>query len=240
MSKALRSLLWKEWREQRWKVAFGCVILGGYTAIGLQTRLLPDETILLLGVFIAASSLPILASMDLVAAERAEGSLPVLLALPVRPSVTFVLKTAVGATTCAAPMLVAFILACLIAGGREISITRITHILLGGLGGALSFYVWAHCLGVRQSTEARSALLAIGCLAVMCGLILFGEALHRLWDVKALAQLPLLATPFAFCCVTYPPDAELLLHLAWIQTLLAVVLMTWAARRFARLGGTGA
>ena len=31
------ALLWKEWYEQRWKLAFGCVLLVGYTATGLSS-----------------------------------------------------------------------------------------------------------------------------------------------------------------------------------------------------------
>lgn len=40
-----RALLWKEWREQRWKMAFGRVMLCGFCAIGLQTRLIPDVVV---------------------------------------------------------------------------------------------------------------------------------------------------------------------------------------------------
>ena len=63
----IRKLLWKEWHEQRWKAAFGCVILMAFTAIGLKTRLVPDEVIIALGIFIgailAASQLALLLEM---------------------------------------------------------------------------------------------------------------------------------------------------------------------------------
>jgi len=41
----LRALLWKEWHEQRWRVALATVWLLGMSAIGLKTRILPDAAI---------------------------------------------------------------------------------------------------------------------------------------------------------------------------------------------------
>ena len=85
MVKIVRSLLWKEWHEQRWKLAFGSVILMGLVSVGLQARLLPDRDILLLAIFVGSYLLPVFVAMGLVAAEQGEGSLHTLLALPLRP-----------------------------------------------------------------------------------------------------------------------------------------------------------
>ena len=60
MGRVLASLLWKEGCEQRWKLAFGCVILTGLMAVGLRVRILPDREVLYLVLFVGALLLPVL------------------------------------------------------------------------------------------------------------------------------------------------------------------------------------
>ena len=78
----VRSLFWKEWHEQRWKLGFGSIILMSFAAISLRARLMPDEDVVVTVVAIAGLLLPVLVSMGLVAPERADGSLRSLRALP--------------------------------------------------------------------------------------------------------------------------------------------------------------
>src|SRR5689334_8801214 len=42
--RTMRSLLWKEWHEQSWKLAFGCVVLAALAVIGLRARVVADDT----------------------------------------------------------------------------------------------------------------------------------------------------------------------------------------------------
>src|SRR5687767_3135298 len=114
-----QSLIWKEWREQRWKLGFGCVLLMGFTLVGLRTRISPDEGIIGMVTFFGALLLPVLNAMGLVAAERDEGSLQTLLRLPISPKRIFLVKTAMGAIVAAAPFLACALIAFFIAGGRE-------------------------------------------------------------------------------------------------------------------------
>ena len=41
----IAKLIWKEWREHRWKLALGCVVLMGFTLIALQARMVRDEIV---------------------------------------------------------------------------------------------------------------------------------------------------------------------------------------------------
>jgi hypothetical protein len=50
----MRSLIWKEWHEQRWQLAFGCVMLMSFAAIALRARLVSDETMAFIVIAIAA------------------------------------------------------------------------------------------------------------------------------------------------------------------------------------------
>ena len=42
----VRRLLWKEWREQRWKLGFGCLLLAAFALVGLRSRAVADEAVL--------------------------------------------------------------------------------------------------------------------------------------------------------------------------------------------------
>ena len=85
MSKAMRTLLWKEWLDLRVKTACVCAILGITIAIGMLR--LPNEPTIVLLVALTTGAIfwPLFVSMGLVAAERQSGTLGMIFALPVRP-----------------------------------------------------------------------------------------------------------------------------------------------------------
>ena len=66
----MRQLIWKEWREQGWKLGFFSVVLAAFTFIGLRTRIVPDEEMLRIAVNPAAFLLPLLIGRSLIPAAR--------------------------------------------------------------------------------------------------------------------------------------------------------------------------
>src|SRR4051794_24144458 len=110
-----RSLVWKEWHEQRWRLWFGIALLATFTAIGLRTRIMPDEQIVVMTILVGGMLFPLMVAMGLVAPERAEGTIVRLLALPVPPWKVLAAKALVGAGVCAAPMLVSTLIGAVIA-----------------------------------------------------------------------------------------------------------------------------
>src|ERR1700722_4488605 len=105
--KRMRSLLWKEWREQSWKLGFGCIVLTALAVIGLHARIIDDESMVVMVCFLGVTLLPVLSSTGLVPAERSEGSLESLLALPVKSWRILLAKTAMGLLLCTGPLLAA-------------------------------------------------------------------------------------------------------------------------------------
>ncbi len=61
----LKALFWKEWQEQRWRLALACIGLIGMTAIGLKTRVVPDEAIIMITLIISVFILPAFSGMGL-------------------------------------------------------------------------------------------------------------------------------------------------------------------------------
>ena len=160
----MRRLLWKEWHEQSWKLGFGCIVLGAMAVIGLRARILSDDTMIMWVCFVGVMLLPILSSTGLVPAERGEGSLEMLLALPVKPGRILAAKIIMGVLLCAGPMMVAMVLSVLVAGGREVPGSAMIVFYVSSTLTTLFLFAWMTALTIRLPGETRAALLSVGIL----------------------------------------------------------------------------
>jgi ABC-type transport system involved in multi-copper enzyme maturation permease subunit len=160
----MQRLLWKEWHEQSWKLGFGCIVLGAMAVIGLRARIVSDDVMLMWVCFVGVMLLPILSSTGLVPAERGEGSLETLLALPVNPRRILTAKVIMGILLVAGPMIVAMLLSLLVAGGREIPANAMMAFYICSTLTALSLFAWMTALTIRLPGETRAALLSVGIL----------------------------------------------------------------------------
>jgi len=227
----IRSLIWKEWREQRWKLVLGAVALGTFTWIGLRTRLVQDSGILLMSAVFGGLGLAVFVAMDLVAAERADGSLGALLKLPVRPWKVLLVKLGVGAVVCAAPLAVVATIICLVAGGRETAVSETLRISAGAIALTLITLVWTTAFGIRQPSEERTGLVG-GVIVIVWWVAMAAVTVCRSVVPEWIgAFVPLRV--FAFID---SKDAHLQLAVVVIQSALVVLLFLWAARRLAQPG----
>ena len=126
----MRSLIWKEWREQSWKLGFSCVVLGAFVLIGLRSRIVADETMVLGVCYIALALLPVLTSSGLVPAERNEGGMEMLLSLPISPLRILLVKTVIGLLACVLPVALAAGISVMMTQGREMN----TQVMLAMYG----------------------------------------------------------------------------------------------------------
>jgi hypothetical protein len=160
----MRSLLWKEWHEQAWKLGFGCIVLAALAAIGLHARIVSDETMAMAVCFVAMVLLPVLASTGLVAAERGEGSFDSLIALPVSPVRILLANTIMGLLLCTGPLLVAAVVSLLATHQREITAGSMIVLYARSALATVALFIWMLALTIRLPTETRAALLATGVL----------------------------------------------------------------------------
>ncbi|MGH9363316.1 MAG: ABC transporter permease subunit [Thermoanaerobaculia bacterium] len=168
MGRVRLSLAWKEWRQERWKLAFGSALLACVSAIGLRARLMADVDVHAVALGVGGFLLPLFAAMGLVAAERAEGSLATLLSLPVRPRAVLAVKVAVGAVVSLAPVGTALLVALAIARDRELAYAVTLRLYLAVAAVGLLTFVWTAVFSVRQPSEARAGLVGLGVLAAWC------------------------------------------------------------------------
>ena len=162
----MRQLLWKEWHEQAWKLAFGCVVLAALCAIGLRSRMVSDATMVEWACAVGVLVLPVLSATGLVPAERAEGSFEALISLPVRPRDVLLAKTVAGVGLCVGPLVVAAVISAAMTRGREMLTVDLLAFYLRATLASVAMLVWIVALTVRLPTEARASLLAVGVLVL--------------------------------------------------------------------------
>lgn len=230
----MRSLLWKEWLEQRWRLGFGCLLPALFAWIGLYTRVVADEMIVELVCAIAIVLLPVLAATGLLPTERGEGTLQTLLSLPIEPWKIQVAKTAVGALLCVGPLIVSAAVAFGIAGDREMAHSAMFGLFVRTAAVALSMFLWMLIAGVRVPSEARAALVALGILiiwGILAGALVKNEELRSSAGGSILAA----ACPFAFLFIGRRDLQWSLLPLTLIeQALILSVLWLVSIRQLAR------
>jgi ABC-type transport system involved in multi-copper enzyme maturation permease subunit len=224
----MSSLLWKEWHEQRWKLAFGCIILSAFALIGLHTRVIADELLLNAVCFLGVMLLPVLAATGLIPAERSDGTFESLLALPTPPSRILAAKTIMGAVLCAGPLLAAGAISLLMAGGREMSAAAMIRLYASSIATSFALVAWMMSLTLTLPGEARAALLSMGIL------VFWVLATAGLNSSQALLRVQLRAiSPFTF--VFAPHDSTVSeipqLVVALVQSGIVAMLWIWSARR---------
>ncbi len=230
----IKALFWKEWCEQRWKLAYGCVILVGFTLIGLRSRLTLDEFIVIFASAGGSILMALLVGMGLVATEKSEGSLEMLLALPVRPWKIFAVKMVMGALVCTVPIVGCMAVSLAVAGGREISAARIAMSYLGGIAFSVLMLVWMVAFSIRQPSEARTGLVGI---EVFVGWVffvfLFVKVFYKRLD---LVLWGLVITPLGILQFAVSGGQ---MHNLWtviVQTTLLIFLLLWGGYRFGKEG----
>jgi ABC-2 family transporter protein len=228
----MSSLLWKEWHEQRWKLGFGCLILAAFALVGLRSRVVADETLLEWVSVLGIVLLPVLASTGLVPAERDEGSLEALLALPVAPSRILIAKTSIGLLLSFGPLVAAAVVSLLAAGGREMSDGAVIDLYVRTAATTVSLFVWMLAATIRMPGEARAALLSLGVL-IFWVLASMGFAVApgfaRLWALSPFF--------FTFGSVSDPREPRVVVPVAValaVQGAIAAGLWWWASGQLAR------
>ena len=229
----MRSLLWKEWREQRWKLGFACLMLGAFALIGLRARAVADETVVSTVCLLGVMLLPVLAVTGLVPAERADGTLAALLTLPVPAWQVLAAKTLAGVLLCAGPLAAAAVVSMATAGDREVTSGLMLRRYVSSAAVAVSLFVWMLALTVRLPTEARAGLLSLGVL--VCGqIVAYAVRTARPDRGGETGSWLAAASPFVFTGSFWPDSPVTVGGAVAIQLAIAAGLWAWTAVRFAR------
>lgn len=238
---AVLALVRKELHESWSALLLGCFIVGGITALGLQSRIFEDTAVIVSALFGGAIMFPLMVAMGVVAPERAEGSIQTLLRLPMPPWVVLALKTAVAVVITLTPMALSLVVARQIAGDREVEPALFYALYASAALVALNLLIWTVSVGIDQPSEARVGMVGIALLVLL--MLIAGIAESLFTNQTLHSVLPW--TPFGFIEAlqgSVPPRRERipdkLMATAWRQIVVLGVVWLFAAWRFSRPGRT--
>lgn len=236
----IRQLFWKEWREQRWKIAFGCIVLMGFCAIGLQSRIFADRMTFGVAIIAGTFLMPLVMAMGVVGSERASGSLDYLLTLPIAPWRILAVKMAVGLCACWLPLLGALAVSLFMAGGREMAVSDMISVFPAFIWLASCLLMWITACSMGQPSETRAGLAGVGViLFYLLWTYTIGVSSYTNWFPRMILLLydPMGSFVFNGQAIEGWPLGYwefMVLHLI-VQISMLAALWRFAVRRFARL-----
>ena len=164
----IKPLIWKEWHEQRWKLAFGTVMLAFFTGSLLAACLTTNREIIVVVWILGGLVLSLYSAMGVFAPEITNGTRIFLSSKPLQSWKIFACKWLIGWLNFAVPVIVCSLYL------QFVSLTwdagNIIKGMLVSLSMATMFYSMTGCFAPRKSSEA---------IVGFTGLIVFsGMAVH--------------------------------------------------------------
>ena len=168
----IKPLIWKEWREQRWKLAFGTVMLVFFTGSLLAARLTTQSESIISVWILGGLVLSLYSAMGVFAPEITNGTKTFLSSKPLQPWKIFLCKWFFGWLNFAVPMLVcSTALAIMILPNPQGRLFEISFIAKGTFAGiclGTVFYSMTCCFAPRKSSEALVGFT--GCIVLLVGI----------------------------------------------------------------------
>ncbi len=231
---AIRKLIWKELRENASGTALGIFILCGFTGVALHSRIIPDSEVLIFCAMMAVV-LSVFFAMWPIAGDRREGTIGLLLSLPIHPWKILMIKALVTAVLLTLPILMALTMFVVIAGDREASTEFMFRFFKFLSPICVGVYLWVLCLGVRQPSEARVGLVGMGVILGGGGLI----GLLAEWDTSFAVAI-IRCTPLG--CMEFLERRSItttqLVQIIAGNAVTLTLMISWAMWRFSKLSRT--
>lgn len=256
-----RTLLWKEWREQRWRFFLGTVVLSGLLAGLLRAQIIPSNEAALLIYWPVGVLMTIFLAMGSVAVERADRTWEFLITQPVSRADVLLAKWRMGVLQLVGMMTIATVAGILAMWSRGFRGTVTVFVREGGLWpefnrGVVAWMVSHPAAGL--CSVAVPATVALACwftplflvltrarneFTAALGGILLTVALHlwlaQLWLAEPMDDHPIMAVsamlnPLVTLAIAIAPGLPKWLLCAMpLYVLLWIVVPLWLLRRFA-------
>jgi ABC-type transport system involved in multi-copper enzyme maturation permease subunit len=230
-----QALFWKEWRQMQWRWIFSLTVCCLFVFIGLKTRVLQDDAIIIFSFLVCVFLVPLFVAMGLIAEEREQGTLRVQLGLPVAARQVYIVKITLGILAVATPTIACLAIVLLMAGNREMASSIIIRMYGFGVPFGIVFMLWIVVLSMKRKTQWAAALTGMIILAVWVFLVIADDMLVSIgrdhWNFS------LIITPFGF--IEAGPDKGPWLATSIVQSILSVFLFSWGMRQFSMLTRSG-
>lgn len=167
-----RRLLWKEWRENLWKLVFCGAVSAAFTALLFRIRLFPDSANAVAISFVQMLAVPIVYALDIFSGEMSNRTIHLLFKFPVPRWKIFFSKYLISIGGMIAVFLVSGLLMELIAQGRETDIGFLLKVNASFGVAALILFTWFCGFGAQSRSEAGSLTALFGVM-IGWGIVLF-------------------------------------------------------------------
>ena len=169
-------LLWKEWKENLWKLWFCGAASVVFTIMLFRIRIIPDYANCLLISFIQMFAVPVIYSLDIFSGEISNRTVHLLFKIPVPRWMLFFSKYLVSSVGIILIFLISGLLMEFMSRGREAQVLFLfgTNSLCGMA--ALVLFTWFCAFGCQSRSEAGSMVAMFG-VFIGWGIIFFWSSL---------------------------------------------------------------
>jgi hypothetical protein len=191
-------IIWKEWHEQRWRLAFGTVMLVGLIGSLAAAHIMSDaEVFAIIGVA-SAFVLPLYSAMGVFAPERSAGTLTFYASKPAKPLAVFMAKWFFGWLNVVVPVIAAMAFTSLVSGDSLPFLTG--RPVFASLCFGTILYTMTCCFAPSKSSEAFVGLTGLLILLIMTAYLLaFCYLLYDKWHIP-IGKYSLLEQMFFSLC----------------------------------------
>jgi len=182
-------LLWKEWRENLWKLLFCGAASVVFTVMLFRIRIVPDVANCVLISVVQMFVVPVVYALDIFSGEVSNRTIHLLFKIPVKRWMIFFSKYLVSALGMALIFVVTGLLMELLAHGRETRVLFLlkTNLLCGAAG--LFLFTWFCVFGCQSRSEA-------GSLGAMFG-VFIGWGIAFFWATTCEVSWAVPFTPYS-------------------------------------------
>ncbi|MHC4188991.1 MAG: hypothetical protein ACYSUB_04865 [Planctomycetota bacterium] len=165
-------LLWKEWKENLWKLVFCGAASVVFTIMLFRIRIIPDFANCILISFVQMFAVPVIYSLDIFSGEISNRTVHLLFKIPVPRWMLFFSKYLVSAVGIILIFLISGLLMEFISQGREARILFLLKTNLLYSMAALVLFTWFCAFGCQSRSEAGSLVAMFG-VFIGWGIVLF-------------------------------------------------------------------
>jgi ABC-type transport system involved in multi-copper enzyme maturation permease subunit len=169
-------LLWKEWKENLWKLCFCGLASVVFTAMLFRIRIIPDLANCVLISFIQVFTIPLIYSLDIFSGEISNRTVHLLFKIPVRRWMLFFSKYLISVLGIVLIFLITSVLMEFMARGREAQVLYLMKINSLYGTAALILFTWFCAFGCQSRSEAGSLVIMFS-IFIGWGIVLLWSSL---------------------------------------------------------------
>ena len=224
-----RHLLWKEWRENLWKLTFGGAVSAAFVLLLFRIRLFPDSQNCIMISFVQMLALPVIYALDIFSGEMSNRTIHLIFKFPVPRWKIFFSKYFISIGGMITVFLISGLLMELIAQGRETDPGFLLKLNASFGISALLLFTWFCAFDVQNRSEGESLIAII--------VVIIGWGAVFLWAGVCNVKWAIHFVPYNYITIHVPEKS---FHIDLIQLILstgfaAIINLVIACYRFVKI-----